>query len=122
VLTDKISDKFSIGYNGTARTLKYEGDPKQTFWGSALYLNVDPSSTFGLTLRGEYFDDKKNGTDGYVGTSVFATTLSGNVKINGLTIIPEFRIDSAKDKIFTKNDGSSTKGSGSFILAAVYSF
>jgi hypothetical protein len=122
VLTDKVSDKFSVGYNGTYRTLKHNTSAKQSFWGSALYLNVDPSPTCGFTLRGEIFDDKKGGTDGYVGTSVFATTLSGNFKVNGLTIIPELRIDSGKNAIFTKNDGKSTKSTGAFILAAVYSF
>ena len=30
-----------------------------SWWGSAVYLNLDPSSTFGITLRGEYFDNKK---------------------------------------------------------------
>lgn len=122
VVTGKVSDKFSIGYNGTTRSLKYEGEDKQSFWGSALYLNFDPTSTLGLTLRGELFDDKKNGTDGYVGTSVFAATLSANVKVGGLTIIPELRLDNGKDAIFYKNSGALTKSSGTFILAAVYSF
>jgi hypothetical protein len=122
VLTGKISDQFSLGYNGTSRTLKYDASPKQSFWGSALYVNYDPSSTVGLTLRGELFDDKKGGTDGYVGTSVFATTLSANVKVGPLTIIPEFRLDSAKDPLFIKNSGDPTKSSAAFILAAVVSF
>jgi len=122
VLTGKVSDKFTIGYNGTTRTLKYNDDPKQSFWGSALYLSVDPTASVGLTLRGELFDDKKNGTDGYIGTSIFATTLSANVKVGGLTIIPEFRLDTAKDPIFTKNNGDGVKGVAAFILAAVYSF
>lgn len=122
VLTGKISDKFSIGYNGTTRSLKYPNSPGQSFWGSALYLNVDPTANLGLCLRGEYFDDKKNGTDGYIGTSVFATTLSANIKVDGLTIIPEFRIDSGKNNLFTKNDGTFTKSAGAFVLAAVYAF
>ncbi len=122
VLTGKLSDKFSLGYNGTTRTLQYDKDPKQSFWGSALYLNFDPTSLFGLTLRGELFDDKKDGTDGVIGTSIFAATLSANVKVGGLTIIPELRFDNAKDDFFMKNSGAFTKGSGAFILAAVYSF
>ncbi|MEI9809463.1 MAG: outer membrane beta-barrel protein [Bacteroidota bacterium] len=122
VLTGKITDKFSLGYNGTTRSLKYDGADKQSFWGSALYVNYDPSEMVGLTLRGELFDDKKGGTDGYVGTSVFATTLSAGIKINALTIIPEFRLDSAKDPIFVKNSGDATKSSASFILAAVLAF
>ena len=122
VLTGKVSDEFSVGYNGTTRSLRFGDDPKQSFWGSALYLNYDPTSMFGLTLRGELFDDKKNGTDGVIGTSVFAATLSANIKVAGLTIIPEFRMDSAKDAFFLKNNGDLNKSSGAFVLAAVYSF
>lgn len=88
--------------------------------GSALYLNADPSSTVGLTLRGEYFDDKKS-VAGF-GTSFFETTLSVDVKIDQLTIIPEFRLDNAKDPVFTKNSGATAKSSASFLLAAIYSF
>jgi hypothetical protein len=122
VITGKVSDKFNIGYNGTVRSFQHDKDPKQSFWGSALYFNYDPTSTFGLTLRGEYFDDKKNGTVGSIGTAIFATTLSANIKIEGLTIIPELRLDNAKDNFFTKNSGELTKSSGNFILAAVYHF
>jgi hypothetical protein len=122
VVTGKVSDKFGVGYNGTYRSLKYDGFDKQSFWGSALYFNFDPTDKFGLTLRGELFDDKKNGTDGYIGTSVFAATLSGNVKLGPLTVIPELRLDSAKDPVFVKNSGETTKSSASAILAAVLSF
>ena len=75
-----------------------------TWWGSAVYLNVDPTKVFGITLREEYFDDKKAvsglSVASGVGTSVLATTLSGNIRIDNLTIIPEFRLDNAKDEIF----------------------
>jgi hypothetical protein len=122
VVTGKVSDKFSLGYNGTTRSFQHDKDPKQSFWGSALYLNFDPTSVLGLTLRGEYFDDKKKGTVGSIGTSIFAATLSADIKIEGLTIIPELRIDNAKDNFFVKNSGALTKSASSFILAAVYHF
>jgi hypothetical protein len=97
-------------------------DYKENWWGSAVYLNIDPTEKFGLTLRGEYFDDKKGAT-GVFGTSFVAGTLSFNIKpASNLTILPEFRLDSAKDPYFTKNDGSSTKSTASFILAAIVSF
>lgn len=125
VLLGTVTDQFSVGYNGTYKSLKDPADDKYSFWGSALYLNLDPSPTFGVTLRGEIFDDKKNGTLGYVGTSMFAGTLSANIKIDNLTIIPELRVDSAKDPYFFKNSDSgnpTSKGTGSFILAATYHF
>ncbi len=122
VVTGAVSDKFSIGYNGTVQSRKPSGGSSDSWWGSALYFNVDPTSTFGLTLRGEYFDDKKDVLGGYIGTSIFAATLSFNFKVGALTIIPEFRLDSAKDQIFEKNDNSGTKSTATALLAATYSF
>lgn len=126
VLNGAVSDQFSIGYNGTIQMLKPEGGESESWWGSALYLNYDPVKMFGLTLRGEYFDDDKgvSGLSSSVGvpTSVFAATLSGNIRIDNLTIIPEFRLDNADDAIFSKSSGEAVKSSGTFILAATFRF
>src|SRR5688572_3734965 len=59
VLTSKLAEKFSIGFNGTYNnTEMYLGnktyDDNKNWWGSALYLNFDPSAHAGITLRGEY--------------------------------------------------------------------
>lgn len=51
VLTGAVSSIFSIGYNGTIRSVKPDGGDGDSWWGSALYCNVDPSSSFGITLR-----------------------------------------------------------------------
>ena len=64
VATGAVSSKFSIGVNGTYSN--YSGDsvkPSAAWWGAALYLNYDPLSTFGLTLRSEYFSNKDNALD-----------------------------------------------------------
>lgn len=129
VLTSKLSDKFSLGYNGTISTVQYwDGDKNidgKSWWGSAIYLNVDPSSKFGLTLRSEYFSDKnqlKIYTGGIDGAKVFANTLSANFKVDNLTIIPEFRIDNSSEEIFMKKNGTPTKTAANLLLAAVYSF
>lgn len=115
VLNGVLSSKFGINYDGTV------ADIAGTSWSSnALYFNYDPTSKFGLTLRGEYFDDKKGAAG--VGTSIFATTLSANIHLDNLTIIPEFRMDNGKDKVFFDKDGKTTGGSGSFLIAAVYKF
>jgi hypothetical protein len=124
VVTGTLSSKFSIGYNGTVQTVKdQEAKQNKRWWGSALYLNYDPTSVFGLTWRNEYFDDQKYGlkTAGG-GTNIYASTLSGNIKLQNFRIIPEFRIDNASKSIFTKSNGSSTKGTASALLAVVYSF
>ena len=130
VITSKLSDKFGLGYNGTYnRTKTYLGDKlyadKKSWWGSALYLNLDPSSQFGLTLREEYFSDK-NGLKTYSGWaeggSVFASTLSASFKVDNLTFIPEIRIDKASKPLFVNKDNEPSKTSANILFAAIYSF
>ena len=123
VATETVSSKFSIGYNGSVKTVKQVNSNRASWWGSALYLNYDPTSMFGLTARGEYFGDKK-GVAGF-GTDIFDFTLSGNIHIDNLTIIPEFRIDGSKDPIFYKNSdllSPTASNTGTFILGATYRF
>ncbi|MEI8099531.1 MAG: outer membrane beta-barrel protein [Sediminibacterium sp.] len=121
VLNGVLSSQFSINYDGTIATTKTNGVSKN--WSSnALYLNFDPTSCFGLTLRGEYFDDKKSVSAGAFGSSVFATTLTANIKIDNLTIMPELRLDNGSNPIFFKGTGGTTTGTTGFILAAVYKF
>jgi len=127
VVTGTLSDKFSVGYNGTMQSVKAKSKSSgDSWWGSALYLNVDPSKVFGVTLRGEYFDDKDAASvfssAAGVGTSVFAATLSGNIRIDNLTIIPEFRLDNSKEAIFKKSSGEGVKSTGTFVLAATWHF
>jgi hypothetical protein len=129
VITSKLSDKFSLGYNGTVNTTEYWDGKKnldgKSWWGSAIYVNLDPSAKFGLTVRSEYFSDK-NQMKIYTGTAdgakIFANTLSANFKIDNLTIIPEFRIDNSSEEIFTKKGGTATKTAANVLVAAVYSF
>ena len=124
VVTGTISPKFSVGYNGTVKFSKPDGkSSSDSWWGSAIYLNFDPSSVFGLTARGEYFDDE-DGVAGFY-NKIFDFTLSGNIRIGNLTIIPEYRVDTGEEPLFFKNedgDFPTAKSSGSFILAATYHF
>lgn len=124
VMLAKASSVFSMGFNASLNksSLAIEKySTSRSWWGSALYLNLDPKSWLGFTLRTEYFKDAE-GVKLPVGTNILATTLSANLKAKGLTFIPELRLDNAGEPIFTHHDGSSTKTSGSFLLAAVYSF
>lgn len=121
VINGTVSSKFSVGYNGTIQVVSDKTmTDKKKWWGSALYLNYDPTSLFGLTWRNEYFGDKKYGLK--VASNVFASTLSANFKIENFRIIPELRLDDASTPIFTKNDGTISKSTVSAILAAVYTF
>jgi hypothetical protein len=130
VATAKLSDQFNIGFNGTVNSTRgWDGDKNidgKSWWGSALYLNYDPKSWFGLTLRGELFNDKnqlKPFAAATTGGNILATTLSANFKKGGFTFIPEFRIDNASEEVlFSKKNGAFTKSASSFLIAAIYSF
>ncbi|MES2647344.1 MAG: outer membrane beta-barrel protein [Bacteroidota bacterium] len=125
VATGIITDKFNIGFNGTLQSRKkvYEVGKSaegKTWYGAAVYLNVDPTPNLGITLRNEFISDKDAF---FYGTkNIFESTLSLNAKVGPLTFIPELRIDSAKDGLFIKNDGNSSKSTFSALLAAVYKF
>jgi hypothetical protein len=129
VATAKLSDKFNIGFNATYNSTKLWDGTKnidaKNWWGSAVYLNVDPKPWFGLSLRGEYFDDKdqmKMYAASPEGGSIFATTLSANFKVEGFTFIPEIRFDNANKDLFADKDLAPTKSTTSFLLAAIYKF
>jgi len=121
VLTAAITSKFSIGYNGTVQSAKTDSTSSNSWWGSAVYLNLDPTSAFGITLRAEYFDNKKAVVSAPA-TSIFDVTLSPNFKVGNLTIIPELRLDAGKAEIFEKSDGTGTKTTVTALLAATYHF
>jgi len=124
VLTSKLSSLFSLGCNATINSSSLADEKysiSRRWWGSALYLNLDPLSWLGLTLRTEYFNDKQ-GVKLPAPTDVMAATFSVNLKSHGFTIIPELRIDKAGAPIFSRGDGSPAYSAGSFLLAAVYSF
>lgn len=123
VLTGTISEKFGIGYNGTVQSQKPKNGSSNSWWGSALYLNLDPTSVFGLTLRGEYFNNKKNLLSiGGIGSNIVAGTLSANFKVGNLRIIPEFRVDHSNESIFVKSNGSGNQTTATGLLAATYFF
>ena len=120
VINNTLSSQFSINYDVTIYSAK---DGASTNWKSnAVYVNYDPSSAIGFTLRSEIFDDKSALSGGAFGTSIFANTLSMNYKIKKLTIIPELRLDNAKDNYFLNSSNKLTGGNTSFVIAAVYQF
>lgn len=122
VLTAAVTDKFSIGYNGTVQTTKPEGGSSASWWGSAVYLTADPTAAFGITLRGEYFDNKK-AVVAAPASGIFDLTLSPNFRVGNLTIIPELRVDAGSNEIFLKGDGvTGAKTTVTGILAATYHF
>jgi hypothetical protein len=121
VVTGTVSSKFNIGYNGTVQNRKPVTGSAGSWIGNAVYLNVDPTDKFGITLRGEYISDSK--TIYFSTKSILATTLSFNFKVGPLTIMPELRLDNANNTtLFVKNDGTATKSTSTALVAAIYKF
>lgn len=128
VMTATLSPKWSLGLNGTMSNVESKqgsegfGAGKQ-WWGAALYVNADPLDWLGMTLRAEYFDDT-----GQVnvfsalpeGGNVVATTLSFNLNVHGLTLIPEVRFEKASADLFVKDPEKPRRNRTSFLVAAVY--
>jgi hypothetical protein len=120
VFTNKFSDKFNIGLNATLNNTS-----GKTWSGIASYLNLDPTEKIGFTLRTELFNDKNQLSalsTAAKGASIIANTLSANVKLGPITLIPEIRVESAGAKVFSSKSGSAQSGTGSFLIAAVYKF
>jgi hypothetical protein len=115
VLNGVVSSQLGINYDGTVANIS-----GNNWTSNAVYVNYDPSSKFGFTLRSEYFNDTKNAVG--VGTSIFQNTLSANIHFSKLTLIPEIRFDNAKDKIFFNSNNNLNQYAGNFLIAAVYKF
>lgn len=123
--TFQLSEKFKLGLN--AADWSASGDSDFGYTGVALYPSVAVNDNFGLGLRAEYFKAKENSAmfGLTADNSVTAFTLSANYKVGGLTIIPEFRLDSAKDDNFYDSVDSltfDTKSATQASIALVYGF
>lgn len=124
-----VSEKISLGYNGTiasAQGLNSTGIwmKANQWWGSAVYLNYDATDILGMTLRTEYFSDEQGITVPFLGTtggSIRAATFSVNAKVSKLVVIPEVRFENASSQIFAKHSGTSNS-SFSFLCGAYYKF
>lgn len=124
----ELSEKFTLGINSTVKAISsdIEGAEDSSWFGAAAYLGLAATDNLSLGLRGEYFSDTEGAIFGIPDLTIFATTLSANITIGDLTVIPEFRLDSASnDALFldvTGDTPAATSSDASFILAAVYSF
>jgi hypothetical protein len=124
VLNYSISDKWSLGYNGTIHSGQIRNFEKwqalKSWSGNALYINTNPKEWLGFCLRTEFLNDRQNvlGFDG----NIFETTFSTNFIIDNLTIIPEFRFENASQKIYASQSQELINKTGNFLLAAVYKF
>ncbi|MBL7816286.1 MAG: porin [Saprospiraceae bacterium] len=117
----QITEKFGAGFNFITQSLSKE-KTTNSWNGSVLYLNYAFSPKFTLAARGELFNDKDGVKYAEGDNGITAFTLSGNIKIDAFTIIPEIRFDKAKKGIWTDADGKLQDSETAFILAAIYKF
>ncbi len=132
VATATLSGKFSVGFNGTVQSKKVvtkdaiaAKEDAKNWWGAAGYFNFDPSSTVGLTFRSEIHNDKNQlaaMSFAPEGASVWANTLSMNIKAGPFTFIPEIRFESASKEVFFDKEGGPLKSNTSALIAAIYKF
>ncbi|MCO6479016.1 MAG: porin [Phaeodactylibacter sp.] len=120
--TFQASEKLGLGVNATSKTNAVEEGDNTSWFGAALYANYAFSELFTLGLRGEYIGDADGEILGLSDGNVLSLTASGNFHIGALTIIPEFRLDSASDEVFPDDNGKLTRSLPVVLLAAVYSF
>ena len=120
----KLSDKFSLGFNGTlARVTDDLNSNLNGNWFSLVgYASFAVNQTVSLAYRLEYFDDNKAVSTNAVGGNIVGNTLSLNYKVGNLTIIPELRYDSSSVNSFLDKNGAGTGSNGYALLATTYSF
>ncbi|MEM1121214.1 MAG: outer membrane beta-barrel protein [Bacteroidota bacterium] len=112
-----VTEKFYLGINAT---IADAGDDVG-FSGAALYAQYATSDNFKIGARYEFFQDE-DVVFGIGQTNASDFTLSGNYSIGNLTIIPEFRIDTNENDVFTDGDGNASSSLASFVLAFAYGF
>ncbi len=111
-----LTEAIYLGLNATTA--------KDSFEGVAGYFQVSASEALALGVRAEYFKDKGVGAI-ETGQNVVDFTLTANYKIDGLTIIPEFRLDRLSyDGFITDKDNPTqmARDLSSVVIAAVYAF
>jgi len=123
-----LSNAFFAGVNATYNTTSpgefFDGSVQDMdgdasgFLGGALYLQYSVSEVAAIGIRGEYFE-------AYLGDAnadITAITLSGNIGVGPLTLIPEIRFDTSSEDIFIDTDYVPASSLASFVLGMVYGF
>ncbi len=118
-----LNPKWSLGLNASDKMLVLP-EPDRTYdWKAlALYANYGFSDLFSLSFRGEVFDDGDGVIFGITDNQVMEFTLAGNIKVDGFTLIPEIRLDTASEPTFSDGKEGFTRSVASALIAAVYKF
>ena len=120
--TFNLSDLWGIGLNMSYRQLNPEFSDTEYWAAAAVYADYALTNTFKMALRLEHIYD----SDGIIlnvdDTQITSLTLSGNIQIQNLRLIPEFRIDAASNDVFLDQDFRSTANNAAVVLGVVYGF
>lgn len=111
----------NIGKTWTTAQVNAVAIGAEGFTSFSAYPQIKSSDKMSWGMRLEYMMFK-SGLDAVEDINVFTPTLTARYSVGDLTIIPELRMDSASEDIYTDGDGDPTGGLTSFNLAAVYTF
>lgn len=97
------------------------------WWGAAAYAHWRATDLFGLTLRGEYFDEDTLGgigvRTGTIADMTWEGTLTSHFYLtDGLDLRFEWRSDKADNALFVKHDATTTDWQHTVLSELVYSF
>ncbi|MEY4135114.1 MAG: hypothetical protein RL386_1464 [Bacteroidota bacterium] len=119
----QATEALGLGLNSTVKKVVPIEGIAQSWSGMALYAKYAFGKTFSLGARGEFIQDADGLILGLEKDHIAAFTLSGNIYLGNLTVIPEFRLDSAsKTGAYTNFEGNPLRSASGLMLAAVYSF
>lgn len=117
-----LSNQFSLGLNVSRKINQQQDSPDTDWFGAAIYTNYKVKDFLVFGLRGEYIDDPDGIISGADDGNIYSFTFSTNLKYQGLTLIPEFRIDRSNDPIFQKNENEFSDSSMAMLMALIYAF
>lgn len=132
-----VSDQYAFGISASRRSIsqgqqKIAADDRAVlercgYYGIALYQTLRVNDAAALGLRSEYFYEYNNGVHA-IGSysarknaSVVALTLSGDLRLPAVRVIPELRFDQTSTRCFTlAKNGEMVRKMVSVNLAVVY--
>lgn len=120
--TYAVTDALGLGLNTTMKSVKGDESPEAHWFGAALYAMYAFGEKFTLGLRGEYISDKDGLITDVRDNNITSLTLSGNIHLGPITLIPELRVDNAAKHSFLNAEDEPARTSSSLIFAAVYQF
>ena len=118
------NDQWIVGVNfDLGKDEGIGGTGFANWWGGALYVHYKPFDFFGLTLRGEGFQDDGSRLLAGANTTYLEGTLTSHFYLgDGWEIRGEFRHDHADRALFTRSNGTTRRFQDTVSAEVVYAF